>query len=477
MTTFRRSNLFFKPIALILACLFFLNDLSFAAPDALSPLVGNPKVYSEMRAMMESKLAAKESSSGESAGAAASGLSLSTPGTASAAKAPEFVTNPYTVTSDTSWQAIVDTAKKDGIVFVTGLPKSGKTHYVYQHLKNRGGCFLYADLSTTDNSENILIANLCSWFHLPRERVSNLDDFTNVLKENFGDGVVVLDEVGEKLLSSQQGVFFDFIKKLAFEYKIPIILLNPAKFSYLPWQIKNIEENVGKQIKHIRLSLPTLDEYRSIFQYIVREELRHHSAPYDAKTQEQLILQMQKLTDYFYDLTGGHTGMTKDILGLDFLDPRGFFYEEIRKKTANTDELMHKLDTIQSSTQLIEWLIERHRSRNIYGVDFISMVLSEPFDLTRGEDPLIIILNRFIEMKTIAVAGIQFWQSNERENVQMLIDYGILRVQGNQVRFVSNYLPVQEAPSQETKQPKGKALVKRKPKSDQRPNRRNYLPE
>ncbi|MFA4982124.1 MAG: HEAT repeat domain-containing protein [Candidatus Omnitrophota bacterium] len=359
----------------------------------------------------------------------------------------EFANNPNTVASDTTWQTIVNTAKKDGIVFVTALPKSGKTHYVYQHLKNRGGRFLYANLSTTNNSEDRLIADLCSFFHLPRERISNLDDFTNALKENLGDGVIVLDEVGEKLLSSQ-GSFFDFIKKLAFEYKIPIILLNPAKFPYLPRQVKNLEENAGKQIRHVSLSLPTPDEYQSVFQSIIREELRHHSAPYDTNIQDKLMFQMQKMANYFYDLTGGHAGMTKNVLSLDFLGPDGFFYEGISRKTTTIDELVRQLDVIQSSVQLIEWLEKQHRSRNIYGANFVTMVLGEPFDLTRKDDPLILVLNRFIERKAIAVADLQSWQPNERDSAQLLIDYGILRVQESQVRFVSNYLPV-AGPSQD----------------------------
>jgi len=33
LTTFRRSNLVFKSIALVLACLFFVNDLVWAIPD------------------------------------------------------------------------------------------------------------------------------------------------------------------------------------------------------------------------------------------------------------------------------------------------------------------------------------------------------------------------------------------------------------------------------------------------------------
>ena len=54
-----RSNLF-KAIAIVLVCLFSNNSVAFASQDTLSPIVGNPKVYQEMRDTMEERLTAHQ---------------------------------------------------------------------------------------------------------------------------------------------------------------------------------------------------------------------------------------------------------------------------------------------------------------------------------------------------------------------------------------------------------------------------------
>jgi DNA mismatch repair ATPase MutS len=55
------SNLY-KAIAIALACLFCANTFVLATPDTLAPAVGNPKIYQEMRDMMEERLTVHQES-------------------------------------------------------------------------------------------------------------------------------------------------------------------------------------------------------------------------------------------------------------------------------------------------------------------------------------------------------------------------------------------------------------------------------
>lgn len=52
-----RYSILFRTIALLLVCLFCANSVLLADSSTLAPLVGNPKVYQEMRKMMEERLA------------------------------------------------------------------------------------------------------------------------------------------------------------------------------------------------------------------------------------------------------------------------------------------------------------------------------------------------------------------------------------------------------------------------------------
>ncbi|MDP2913534.1 MAG: ATP-binding protein [Candidatus Omnitrophota bacterium] len=55
-----KYNVLYKLINIILACLFCANTAALANPDTLAPAVGNPKVYQEMRSVMEERLAAHQ---------------------------------------------------------------------------------------------------------------------------------------------------------------------------------------------------------------------------------------------------------------------------------------------------------------------------------------------------------------------------------------------------------------------------------
>ena len=49
----RRYSILFKAIAMAVVCLFCANTVILANSDTLAPSVGNPRVYREMRDMME----------------------------------------------------------------------------------------------------------------------------------------------------------------------------------------------------------------------------------------------------------------------------------------------------------------------------------------------------------------------------------------------------------------------------------------
>ena len=58
-----RYSILFKTIAIVLVCLFIVNDITWAQPDSfnppkkstLAPLVGNPETYADMRQVMIAK--------------------------------------------------------------------------------------------------------------------------------------------------------------------------------------------------------------------------------------------------------------------------------------------------------------------------------------------------------------------------------------------------------------------------------------
>ena len=50
----------FRALSALLVCLFCANTIVLANPDTLAPAVGNPKVYQEMRSMMDDRLAAHQ---------------------------------------------------------------------------------------------------------------------------------------------------------------------------------------------------------------------------------------------------------------------------------------------------------------------------------------------------------------------------------------------------------------------------------
>ena len=51
-------NILFKTITTLSVCLFCANTILLADSSTLTPLVGNPKVYQDMRKMMEERLVA-----------------------------------------------------------------------------------------------------------------------------------------------------------------------------------------------------------------------------------------------------------------------------------------------------------------------------------------------------------------------------------------------------------------------------------
>jgi len=55
-----RYSTTFKTTAIVLVCLFCTNSVVLADPDTLAPAVGNPKIYQEMRDMMEERLIAHQ---------------------------------------------------------------------------------------------------------------------------------------------------------------------------------------------------------------------------------------------------------------------------------------------------------------------------------------------------------------------------------------------------------------------------------
>ena len=61
MSMFKNNHsIFSRAITIALVCLFCANTVILASPDTLAPIAGSPKVYQEMRDIMDERLTAHQ---------------------------------------------------------------------------------------------------------------------------------------------------------------------------------------------------------------------------------------------------------------------------------------------------------------------------------------------------------------------------------------------------------------------------------
>lgn len=348
-----------------------------------------------------------------------------------------IVPNEMRVYSPETLHGLVEIARKEGAVYATAISGAGKTWGVNKILSAEA---VRCDFTIIKGSSTAdIMYRLGKTIGLEQANWEE-EAFCTAFKNRLANKVLVIEEFGGAMRSEECR---KFLNKLINVYKIPVIFSQVA-MPEAEGPVKSlVRDTAGYAVKHIRLSLASIEAFDSVMRDIIGENVEAATkyADDDVKDGEiDFANKAARLIPFIYELTGGHLSTGKEIVDGII---RASNVSQKDEKTKAYEMRRAVEETIISAQGLTEFL---KRDGSLFGSN-IAVIMDHytgqrdleyensqrPSDNYKFSSRLAVLLKFRDGLDMMEVAG---WSDEELLLVREMVDYGLLQISGDRISVI-----------------------------------------